>query len=191
MFFSRESDSRIANVRPSVCPSQKTLSLSELLLLTIEPIDHRAYQPSIPLTIKPFDLWSSFVTFKPLGLLDIQGLKNIQCKHFDNIYWWWWSLLNINLFFLNQFLKPELFWQIVLFWLVNIMIETLYQIKVSSSTNCFASVFIKFNLGLIYEFVIWSWILYIMLLHIQHQFSEQWTKCCLNFWQQSNTLQRI
>ena len=42
--FSRESDSRIANVRLSVCLSvclsQKPLSLSELLLLAIEPINH-------------------------------------------------------------------------------------------------------------------------------------------------------
>ena len=34
--FSRESDSRIANVRPSVSLSQKPLSHSELLLLTID-----------------------------------------------------------------------------------------------------------------------------------------------------------
>ena len=49
-FFSRESDSRIANVRPLVsplvCPSsiaQNALCLSESLLLTIEPIDRQAY----------------------------------------------------------------------------------------------------------------------------------------------------
>ena len=48
--FSCESDSRIANVRLSirlsVCLSQKPLSLSELLLLTNEPINHQAYLPS-------------------------------------------------------------------------------------------------------------------------------------------------
>ena len=43
--FSRESDSTIANVRLSVCLSQKPLSISESLLLTLDPIDHRAYQP--------------------------------------------------------------------------------------------------------------------------------------------------
>ena len=42
--FSRKSDSRIANVRLSVRPSQKPLSLSESLLLTIEPIDHQIYR---------------------------------------------------------------------------------------------------------------------------------------------------
>ena len=35
--------------------SQKPLSLSELLLLTIEPIDHQPYQPSSLSTIKPID----------------------------------------------------------------------------------------------------------------------------------------
>ena len=38
-------------------------------LSTIKPIDHRAYRPSSLLTIKPIDLWSSFATFKPFGLL--------------------------------------------------------------------------------------------------------------------------
>ena len=58
-FFSRESDSRIANVRPSVGPSvrlsQKPLRLSELLLLTIEPIGHRAYWPLSLSAIEPID----------------------------------------------------------------------------------------------------------------------------------------
>ena len=51
--FSVAKATQIANVRPSVCPSQKTLSLSELLLLTIKPIGHWAYQPSSLSTIKP------------------------------------------------------------------------------------------------------------------------------------------
>ena len=38
-------------------------------LLTIKPIDHQAYGPSSPLTIKSINLWSSFATFKPFGLL--------------------------------------------------------------------------------------------------------------------------
>ena len=41
-------------------------------LLTIKPIDHQVYRPSSPLTIKPIELWSSFATFKPFGLLLIQ-----------------------------------------------------------------------------------------------------------------------
>ena len=57
------------SVCQSVRQSQKPLSLSELLLSTIEPIDHQAYQPSSPLTIEPIDLWSSFTTFKPFDLL--------------------------------------------------------------------------------------------------------------------------
>ena len=38
--FSRESNSRIANVRLSVCLSVCYKNLSELLLSAIEPIDH-------------------------------------------------------------------------------------------------------------------------------------------------------
>ena len=57
--FSRESDSRIANVRLSVCLSvrlsQKPLSLSELLLSSIKPICHWAYQPSSQSTIEPIN----------------------------------------------------------------------------------------------------------------------------------------
>ena len=53
--FSRKSDSRFANVRPSVSPSQKPLSLSELLhwdyqpssVSTIERADHQAYWPLV------------------------------------------------------------------------------------------------------------------------------------------------
>ena len=37
--FSHASDSRIANVRPSVCPLPKHLSLSESLILTIVPLN--------------------------------------------------------------------------------------------------------------------------------------------------------
>ena len=59
LVFSRESESRIANVRPSVSPSvrlsQKPLRLSELLLLTIEPIGHRAYWPLSLSAIKPIN----------------------------------------------------------------------------------------------------------------------------------------
>ena len=53
--FSRESESTIANVCPSVSLSPKPLSLSELLLSTIEPINHQAYQPLSLSTIKPID----------------------------------------------------------------------------------------------------------------------------------------
>ena len=42
--------------RPSVCLSQKPLSLSELLVSTIKPIGHRAYQPLSLSTIKPINL---------------------------------------------------------------------------------------------------------------------------------------
>ena len=59
----RESDSRIAIVCLSVSPSSKPLSLSELLLSTIEPINHRAYRaywPSSLLTINPINLLACF-----------------------------------------------------------------------------------------------------------------------------------
>ena len=39
----------------SVYLSQKPLSLSELLLLAIEPIDHQAYQPLSLSAIEPID----------------------------------------------------------------------------------------------------------------------------------------
>ena len=101
--FSRESDSRIANVRPyvrplvslSVCLISKPLSLSELLLSniesiahrayqlsslsTIEPIDHWAYQPSSLSLPEPTDLWSSFATFKPFGLFCKPTKTNSSC----------------------------------------------------------------------------------------------------------------
>ena len=58
------------SVCPSVSPSQKLLSLSELLLLTIEPIDHQAYWPSSLSTIEPIDhraYWpSSLSTIRPM-----------------------------------------------------------------------------------------------------------------------------
>ena len=56
------------SVRLSVSPLPKPLSLSELLLLTIKPINQNAYRPSSLLTIKPINLSSSFATFKPFGL---------------------------------------------------------------------------------------------------------------------------
>ena len=74
--FSRESDSRIANVRLSLRLLQKPLSLPKLLLSTIKPIDHQAYQPLSLLTIKPINLWSSFVTFKPFSLFITTWLTN-------------------------------------------------------------------------------------------------------------------
>ena len=55
MFYSRESDSRIANVRPSVCLSVtkttqplriKPVCLSKSCLLIIMPIDHKAHELS-------------------------------------------------------------------------------------------------------------------------------------------------
>ena len=69
--FSRESDSRIANV----CLSQKTLSLSKLIA-TIEPIDH-----------EPINLWSSFATFNPFGLFEYEKnyKKNSVSKSSVNI----------------------------------------------------------------------------------------------------------
>ena len=57
--FIRKSNSRIINVHLSVCPlvcqKAKPHSISELLLLTIEPTDNRAYQPLSLLTIGPID----------------------------------------------------------------------------------------------------------------------------------------
>ena len=67
--FSRESDSRIANVRNSVRPS-------------VRPIDHRPLRLSI---IKPINLWSSFTTFKPFGLLEIvSGFQTLPFS-FSNV----------------------------------------------------------------------------------------------------------
>ena len=86
--FNHKSNSRITNVFLSVCLSvtettqplrfapivhQAYLPLS---LSTIEPINHRTYQPWSLSTFKPIDLWSSFATFKPFGLLTLSGIKN-------------------------------------------------------------------------------------------------------------------
>ena len=59
--FSRNSNSRIANVRLSVCQSITKTSFSELLLWplslsTIEPIDHWTYQP-LSLSTSGLLLW--------------------------------------------------------------------------------------------------------------------------------------
>ena len=42
-------------------------------LSTIKPIDHQAYQPSSLSTIKPINIWSSFATFNPFGLLFLKA----------------------------------------------------------------------------------------------------------------------
>ena len=92
----------------SVCLSvrvlPKSLRLSELLLSTIETIDHQAYQPSSLSTIEPIDHQayqpSSLLTFKPIN------------------HWAYWPLLRLLSFlacfgvFLVELeiLKPGIFW---------------------------------------------------------------------------------
>ena len=51
-----------------------------MCLSTTERIKHQAYQPSMRLTIKPIDSWSSFATHKPIGLLDcdVEGEINVD-----------------------------------------------------------------------------------------------------------------
>ena len=70
-FFSCKSNSANANVHLSVHPLPKPLSLSELLLSTIEPIDHQAYWPSSLSTIKPINHQvyrpSNLATIKPIN----------------------------------------------------------------------------------------------------------------------------
>ena len=76
LLFSHESDSRIANVRNSVCPSICPSVRPSVCPLPIAKNDLFnciwyliwAYQPSSLSTIEPIDLWSSFATFKPFGL---------------------------------------------------------------------------------------------------------------------------
>ena len=70
IFFSCESDSRIASVCPSVSLSQKTLSLSESLLLTI---NHQANQPLSLSTIKPIN----HQAYQPLSLLTIEPINHL------------------------------------------------------------------------------------------------------------------
>ena len=106
LFFSRESDSRIANVCPSVHQSvhhknpssSQNCSYQPSSLSTIEPIDHQAYWPSSLSTIKPDHQahWPSsqftsglfFATFKPLGffLLIMKGLKLFILS---TLFLWW------------------------------------------------------------------------------------------------------
>ena len=76
--FSRESNSRIANVRLSVRLSQKPLSLSELLLSAIEPINHQAYyhhayQPLSLSTIEPIN----HRAYRPSSLLTLALLSRL------------------------------------------------------------------------------------------------------------------
>ena len=52
-------------------------------LSIIEPINHQAYWPSSPLTTMPIDLWSSFATFKPFGLLIVLSLHFVE--HFNYV----------------------------------------------------------------------------------------------------------
>ena len=52
-------------------------------LLTIKSMDHRAYQPSSLSTIEPIDLWSSFATFKPFGLLHLGSLAKQKILLFE------------------------------------------------------------------------------------------------------------
>ena len=53
----------------SISSSQKPISLTELLLSTIKPIDHQACWQLSLLTLNPIDIWSSFTTFQPFGLV--------------------------------------------------------------------------------------------------------------------------
>ena len=81
--FSHKSDSTITNVCPSLCPSvfqsQKPLSLSESLQLTIKPIYHQAYWSSILSNIKPINHWayqpSNSSTNKPIDHQAYQPLS--------------------------------------------------------------------------------------------------------------------
>ena len=99
--FSCESDSRIANVRSSVCLSvshKKPLRLSELLLFTIEPIDllslstYWAYQPLSLLTIELINHWaywpSSLLTIKPIDLQAYRPSSLSTIKPIDHQAHW-------------------------------------------------------------------------------------------------------
>ena len=97
--FSRKSDSRITNVRLSVCLKSDQISYHSdlsvdhwaywpLSLLTIEPIDHQAYQPSSLATTKLIDpqaYWPSSLStirpidhraYRPLSLLTIEPIAH-------------------------------------------------------------------------------------------------------------------
>ena len=73
--ISRESDSRMSvclSFRLSVCLLPKPLSLSDLLLSDIKPIDHQAYQPLSLSTIKPID----HQAYRPLSLSSIKPIDH-------------------------------------------------------------------------------------------------------------------
>ena len=59
-------------------------------LLTIKPIDHQASQPLSLLTIEPINLWCSFTTLKPFGLLEGKMGQNLnfQTLLFHQICGW-------------------------------------------------------------------------------------------------------
>ena len=84
------------SVRLSVWLSPKPLSLSELLLSTIEPICHQAYWPSSPLTIKPIDHqahWPSSLLNLALllQLLSLSACFGTPCMFLNKSWSWWFS----------------------------------------------------------------------------------------------------
>ena len=84
MFFSRKSDSRITNVRLSVCLSVTKTPQP----LRIALIDHQAYWPSGLSSIETINLWSSITTFKPFGLFLVdffgQGLFYLEMLRYTH-----------------------------------------------------------------------------------------------------------
>ena len=77
VIFSRESDSRIANVCLSVCLSVCQSVTKTPKPLKIAPIDHQAYQPSGLSTIEPTD----HQAYQPLSLSTIEPIKHRALKH--------------------------------------------------------------------------------------------------------------
>ena len=71
--FSRNSNSRIANVRLSVCLSvHHKNQLLGIAPLTIKPIDNWAYRPLNLSTIEPINHW----TYQPLSLSTIEPIDH-------------------------------------------------------------------------------------------------------------------
>ena len=106
----------------SVCPSQKPLSPTELLLSTIEPTDHLAYRPSSLSTIKPINHQayqpSSLSTIKPVDHLAYCPFSLSTIKPIDHWDYGPSSLLTIKPIDHQAFWPLVFFRNFSAFWLV-------------------------------------------------------------------------
>ena len=95
LIFSHESNSRITNVRPSVCPSVRLKSIAKNDLFNCIWYLIWAYWPSGLSTIEPINLWSSssyqFWVSYVQAILRIPGPGSNRMRWRDWWWFWWWQ----------------------------------------------------------------------------------------------------